>query len=47
MAHHTLGIDKHLVVQSSRLNEAQPAPLIDSHGIAMGIPVGEDPLLLM
>ena len=34
-------------MQGARLNEAQAAPLIDSQGIAMGIPVGEKPLLPM
>ena len=46
-AHYNLGLERDLNVQGPRLNEAQPAPLIDSHGLAMGIPVGEEPLLLM
>jgi hypothetical protein len=45
-AHHNLDIKRDLNVQGARLTEAQPAPLIDSQGLAMGIPVGEKPLLL-
>lgn len=45
-AHYNLVVERVLDVQGARLNEAQPAPLIDSHGLAMGIPVGEKPLLL-